>query len=217
MKTCNVLAINGSPRKNGNSIALLHSAMEGARVAGGAVTLLHLADYRYQGCISCFRCRRRSEPCQGCGFDDPLQTVLRACYEADVLLLACPIYFANYPSGIRACMERLLYHYPHQPGTGTTLKPMRLFYSMNATRQQAESLHYPIVLGANEDFFRRNFVDVESVWVYNTWQFENYDEYIHSVNLSEKRRARLEEFPSALEQARQAGAGAVTRWLAEDP
>ena len=49
MKTCNVLAINGSPRKNGNSIALLHSAMEGARVAGGAVTLLHLADYRYQG------------------------------------------------------------------------------------------------------------------------------------------------------------------------
>lgn len=208
-KKIQVLAINGSPRKNGNCAELLRHAMEGASGEGAETTLLHLCDYQYQGCVSCFRCRRKPEPCAGCGLEDELQSVLQACYEASALLIASPVFFANYPAGVRAFLERLLYHYPHKAGTAATWKPVRLFYAMNATKQQAEALHYPIILGASEDFFRRNFQDVQSIWAYNTYQFEDYAQYIHTSDAAEKRRVRDEEFPALLAKARQAGAGAV--------
>lgn len=184
---------------------LLQSAMEGAVSAGARENLLHLCDYKFGGCISCFRCRRKPTPCIGCGLQDDLQPILRACYEADAIILATPVYFANYPSAVRAFMERLLYHYPHEEGKMSTYKPVRLLYSMNATEKQAIALNYKTVLGSNEDFFRRHFLDVETVWAYNTYQFPDYAQYVHSNDVAEKERARDEDFPVALKKAWKAG------------
>jgi multimeric flavodoxin WrbA len=40
----NIIAINGSPRKNGNTATLLEKALEGAASQGGKTTLVHLYD-----------------------------------------------------------------------------------------------------------------------------------------------------------------------------
>ena len=53
----NILLINGSPRKNMNTATLLEKAAKGARSAGADVELVHLYDYEYSGCKSCFACK----------------------------------------------------------------------------------------------------------------------------------------------------------------
>ena len=53
----NILAINGSPRKSGNTATLLNKALEGAASQGAKTELFHLYDLNFKGCISCFACK----------------------------------------------------------------------------------------------------------------------------------------------------------------
>ena len=46
------LFLNGSPRKNFNTVALLKKAMEGAKSLGAETELVHLYDYEFTGCKS---------------------------------------------------------------------------------------------------------------------------------------------------------------------
>ena len=48
----NVIAINGSPRKNGNSAAMLDAAIKGALENGAVVERIDLFDLNYKGCVS---------------------------------------------------------------------------------------------------------------------------------------------------------------------
>lgn len=53
------IALNGSPRKNGNTATLLQKALAGAAEAGAETELIHLIDLDYKGCSSCFACKRK--------------------------------------------------------------------------------------------------------------------------------------------------------------
>lgn len=53
-----LIAINGSPRRNGNTSTLLHKALEGAAAAGAETECIDLYTLNYKGCISCFSCKR---------------------------------------------------------------------------------------------------------------------------------------------------------------
>jgi hypothetical protein len=54
----NVIALNGSPRKNWNTATLLKKVLEGAVAAGAETDLLHLYDLDFKGCTSCFAVQR---------------------------------------------------------------------------------------------------------------------------------------------------------------
>ena len=65
------LFVNGSPRKNWNTYKMLASAMKGATDAGADAELVHLYDYSYTGCKSCFACKLKNAKTNGCySFDD---------------------------------------------------------------------------------------------------------------------------------------------------
>ena len=53
-----IIAINGSPRRNRNTAALLDKALEGAAAAGAETELIHLYPLDFKGCASCFCCKR---------------------------------------------------------------------------------------------------------------------------------------------------------------
>ena len=87
-----VIAINGSPRKTGNTATLLQHGLDGAASTGAETELIHLADYQYKGCISCFACKRKgakSNPL--CAFKDELTPVLEKTLAAKALILVSPI------------------------------------------------------------------------------------------------------------------------------
>ncbi len=206
-----VLAINGSPRHDGNVAHLLEEALRGAIEHGAEVELVHLYDYRYKGCISCFSCKRLPEPSPCCAQIDELTPILIKAYKADVLILGTPVYFAAQSSGMRAFLERLLYKYPHKEGN-KTYKPTGFLYSMNATAEQVEKLGYKRNMYGMEDFLQRHFVEpVETVWANDTWQFEDYSQFDVTVDMDRKTRQLEDQFPRDLTAAFELGGRLVEK------
>lgn len=203
-----VLAINGSPRKDGNVMTLLQAAMEGAKETGAEVELVHLYELTYKGCISCFACRKLPEPKPCCAQQDELTPVLHKAYEADVLLIGSPIFFAGLSSALRAFLERLLYKYPHKEGN-PTYKPTGCFYSMNATLEQAEQLNYRSILWSMEDFLTRHFQEVKWLEAHDTYQFQDYSLYDMSVDLERKEKQKTFQFPKDVVAAKELGKSLV--------
>ncbi len=55
----NVIAFNGSPRKNGTTATLLHKALEGAASQGAKTEFVQLSQLAMKGCQACFSCKKR--------------------------------------------------------------------------------------------------------------------------------------------------------------
>lgn len=78
-----IYAINGSPRKNGNTAQLLQKALEGAASIGAETQLVQLADLNFSGCRSCFACKKLENPAPGCVLNDDLAEILKELLLAD--------------------------------------------------------------------------------------------------------------------------------------
>ena len=105
----NFIAINGSPRRNGNTSTLLQHAIQGAQSAGAETELVHLYSLNFKGCTSCFACKLKSRPHGTCAMKDDLSPVLERIKEADAVVFGSPIYFMNISAGMAAFIERLFF------------------------------------------------------------------------------------------------------------
>jgi multimeric flavodoxin WrbA len=99
-----VLAILGSPRKNGNSATLAHRAIEGVCEAGGQCEAFWLHGMSIRPCQACDACRRQSE--KRCVQKDDMQTLYDALEQADALLLASPVYMFTMSAQLKLFMDR---------------------------------------------------------------------------------------------------------------
>lgn len=78
-----IIAINGSPRRNGNTAELLQHALRGAADAGAETELVHLYSLNFKGCLSCFYCKRKDKEHGVCAVKDDLSPVIERVKEAD--------------------------------------------------------------------------------------------------------------------------------------
>ena len=105
----NLIAINGSPRKQWSTAMLLRDAARGAESEGGNAELVHLSDLRFTGCRSCFACKKEGKSCGSCILQDDLTAILERTRAADAIILGTPVYYGSATSSMRAFLERLLY------------------------------------------------------------------------------------------------------------
>ena len=212
--------INGSPRKNWTTVKMLDSAMKGAAEAGAETELIHLYDYNFTGCKSCFACKLKNSKTNGvCAIKDELRPILEKAYEADVLVMGSPIYF-SYPTGeIRSFMERLMFpilSYNPQVDEKTgeykssllgKTVPTAMIYTMGVTGEQmAADRHYPEIFAENTRFLKDLYGYTETLCTYNSYQFSDYSKYEIAPGTQERRTAyREEQFPKDLENAFELG------------
>lgn len=52
-----IMIIDGGPRKNMNTAAMVEAFAEGAREAGAEVKVVRLYELEYTGCVSCLACK----------------------------------------------------------------------------------------------------------------------------------------------------------------
>ena len=97
-----VLGIYGSPRKEGNSDLLLDQALEGARSAGAEVSSIYVRDLTFSGCIECGGCGKTGV----CVLKDDMQPLYPKIKEAEVIILATPIFFYGFTAPIKALIDR---------------------------------------------------------------------------------------------------------------
>jgi len=101
-----VLAINGSPhRGKGNTALILDPFLEGLRDGGADVELLYTRDLDVKPCLGCFGCWTKTPG--KCVQDDDMAGLLHRLREAELWVLATPLYFDG-PSGpLKNVMDRM--------------------------------------------------------------------------------------------------------------
>ena len=98
-----IISLLGSPRLNGNSAMMARRFCETAKKHGAEVTTYVLNDLQYRGCQGCFLCKTKLDRC---ALKDDLTGVLDAIREADVVVLASPVYFWDISSQMKTFIDR---------------------------------------------------------------------------------------------------------------
>lgn len=212
----NILLINGSPRKNMNTATLLEKAANGARSAGADVELVHLYDYEYSGCKSCFACKIKNSRTNGlCAIRDGLRPLLEKCLQADAVILGSPIYYDNISGMMRSFLERLLYPVDANKFTEDRQMvrilnrkiPFGMIYTMNAPEMYAKE-GYAHVFKSIENRLTTFFGSCEAVFSCDTYQFKDYSRYDANMFSEEHKAAqRKKQWPIDCENAYKLGEG----------
>lgn len=98
-----IVAVMGSPRVNGNSAFIAGYFLDAARRLGAETRSFALNKLSYRGCQACMCCKKTSEVCV---LKDDLTEVLEAVREADVIVLASPVYYADVSGQLKLFIDR---------------------------------------------------------------------------------------------------------------
>ena len=203
--------VNGSPRKNWNTHRMLESAMKGAADSGAECEMIHLYDYSFKGCVSCFACKLKDAKTNGlCAYRDDLRPILERALQCDVIVAGSPVYF-SYPTGMfRSFIERLLFpvmSYNVNPdGTRPRAIDRTIYsgviYTMNCPEDYAPQVHYPEILAPNALAMKIVLGHCEELCAYDTYQFRDYSRYeANMFDEKEKAEHRDKVFPEDLRKA----------------
>lgn len=133
----NILIISSSPRKNGNSQMLCEQFKRGAEEKGHMVTLVRLMEKRMGFCRACDGCMRNGGTCV---LNDDMAEILKLFQEADVLVLATPVYFYGISAQMKTFIDRT---YPIWQHLGK------------------KEVYYIISAGLGEDIIERSLGDLD--------------------------------------------------------
>ena len=100
-----ILAIAASYRKHGNSDQLLDAFLQGALESGHTVEKLYLSDQNIASCRGCFACQKTGR----CVIQDE---ILEKLQQADVVVLATPVYFYGMCGALKTFLDRTFPLYP---------------------------------------------------------------------------------------------------------
>ena len=212
------LFINGGPRKNWTTVKMMEQAMKGAVDAGAETELIHLFDYEFTGCRSCFACKLKNAKTNGvCAIRDAIRPVLEQAYDADVIVIGSPVYLSNPTGATKSFMERLVFpllsYNPKisedgemEGGVREKRVPTAMIYSMGDSKEHTDAIHYPIILGEYARFMEMVYGHGEMLCTYNGLQFNDFSRYDLMDGTKEYReKYRDEQFPKDLEAAYELG------------
>ena len=207
-----IFAVNGSPRKNGNTAQLLQKALEGAASAGAEVKLIQLADLNFSGCRSCFACKKLANPSPGCILKDDLAETLKELLQADGIIMGSPIYFGAESGLCRNFLERLFFpmlRYTNPPSSRAEKRiDFGFIYTMNVPENLMDEYGYNAYLQSQSQtpgliFNSRN---IYTLYACDTHQFDDYSKYECTLfDADHKAEMRKTQFISDLAKAFEMG------------
>lgn len=100
-----VLAINGSPRKDGNTAILIRHILKELEQEGIATETIQIGGKNIHGCTACMKCfENRDGKC----FinNDMVNSIIEKMREADGIILGSPVYFLDITAEMKALIDR---------------------------------------------------------------------------------------------------------------
>jgi multimeric flavodoxin WrbA len=97
-----IVAIYGSPRRQGNTATLLKHAVQGAVDAGAQVDEIILRDLKISPCLEIYACKKEGR----CAIKDDFHNVVDQILSAKGLILASPIFFYTVSAHTKILMDR---------------------------------------------------------------------------------------------------------------
>ncbi len=214
-----LIAVNGSPRKNGNTAKLLQAFLDGAKEAqqGVETEIIQLYDLQYTGCRSCFACKSVNDKLFGkCAIRDDIHDILERVSYADVVAFGSPIYLGEMTGQLKSFLERLLFPYYTYQKEPRYVTPKRMqtcmIYTSNADQEEMHERKFDIALENMQRWVADVLTEPEVMQSYCTYQFMDYSK-VRADRFSEKERAKIrnEQFPLDLQKAFDLGKKLVLR------
>lgn len=205
----NTIIINGSPRKDGNTAQMCRAFAEGvmSQEQDASVEIINLYDYDFKGCRSCFACKLKGAATYGkCAVEDAISPILAKALDADILVLASPIYLMDVSGEYKSFLERLLFPVASYETGYKSLAAKRMqvatIYTMNVPKEMCPTQ----VLASTEYFIGHIFREPRRVCAYNTYQFKDYSKYkVEVFDEAQKRQYHADIFPLELREAFELG------------
>ncbi|SNB47097.1 flavodoxin family protein [Geobacter sp. DSM 9736] len=116
-----VVCLLGSPRSRGISATIAGRFMETAATLGAETRSFELNRLTYRGCQGCYACKKGLDRCV---LTDDLAEVLGAVQEADVVVLASPVYYGDVTAQLKGFIDRTFSYL--KPDYITNTQPSRL-------------------------------------------------------------------------------------------
>ena len=109
-----ILVLNGSPRPKGNTKQMVDAFRGGAESAGHRVDVIDVCRKKIAGCLACEYCHTKGNG--ACVQKDDMQEVYSLLGEADMLVIASPIYYHGVSGQLKCALDRFYSAaYPRKP------------------------------------------------------------------------------------------------------
>ena len=103
-----VIAINGSPKKEGNTHHAMKIVLDELEKEGIAGEILHIGNKEIRGCLACGTCaKNRDGKC--IQTKDPVNEWIAKMNEADGILLGSPVYFSSISGSMKSFLDRAFF------------------------------------------------------------------------------------------------------------
>ncbi|MDK2968192.1 MULTISPECIES: flavodoxin family protein [Lacrimispora] len=100
----NILVVTGSPRKNGNTEIMASAFAISAKEAGHEVTVKNLSILKVEPCLACTYCFSHDGVCIQ---NDDMNSILTDLDQADMLVLASPVYWFDVSAQTKCFIDRM--------------------------------------------------------------------------------------------------------------
>lgn len=97
-----MLGLQGSPRPEGNTSRLLSAFLEEAVRCGAYADTVTAAAKNVHGCTHCGQCERTGF----CSINDEMQEIYPLLRQADLVVMASPVFFYHVPAQLKALIDR---------------------------------------------------------------------------------------------------------------
>lgn len=101
----NILLLNGSPRPNGNTSAMVKAFVEGASENGHNITFVSVCSKKIAGCLACEYCHTKGNG--RCVQQDDMQEIYPVLEQAEMIVLASPVYYHSFTGQLQCAINRI--------------------------------------------------------------------------------------------------------------
>lgn len=100
-----ILILNGSPRSDGNTVAMVDAFLDGAKDNGHEITVVQVCQKKIAGCLACEYCHTKGNG--KCVQQDDMQEIYPLLDEAEMIILASPIYYHSFTGQLQCAINRI--------------------------------------------------------------------------------------------------------------
>jgi multimeric flavodoxin WrbA len=149
-----ITCLLGSPRENSNSAAIAGRFTQTAAGLGAKVDMVVLNNLTYRGCQGCLSCKTTSDKCV---LKDDLAGVLESLKQADVVVMAMPVYCSDVPGQFKSFVDRTFSYMPsgYREGAPSRVPPGKKLVFIMTQGAPVEDM-FADVPKRYMDFFKRS-------------------------------------------------------------
>lgn len=102
-----VIAINGSPKAEGNTYHALKLVTDELETQGICTEIIHVGNKSIRGCVACGGCAKNKN--ERCVIDDEVNEIIQKMKVADGIIIGSPVYYASIAGTMKCFLDRAFY------------------------------------------------------------------------------------------------------------